>query len=231
MSEEKKEISEETKEVIEEKKVVRWDRATRITHWLFIIGVTAGLLSGLPVFDGRIFGILFNLIGGVNNRIILHYYVTTITLGAAVPLVIYKLIYLIRQGDMLLKRGEEWLPSSDDIKKSVLIALAWFGIRKEKPLIEFHHPLEKFAVLGLHLGLILLGISGIPMAFFNVEEYKPLLLVIHDTGFLLVSIIVLGHVMLAINPVNWETLKAMLINGKVSVIWAKKHHPGWKIEE
>lgn len=69
------------------------------------------------------------------------------------------------------------------------------------------------------------------MAFFNITQYKPLLLIIHDIGFLLIITIIAGHIMLAINPTNWETLKAMLTNGKVSITWVKKHHPGWKIDE
>ncbi|MGC8948871.1 MAG: cytochrome b/b6 domain-containing protein [Thermoprotei archaeon] len=215
----------------DERKVLRWDKIARTIHWLFIIGVTAGLISGLPVFDGKIFGILYNLIGGSSNRIILHYYITTITLSIAIPLVLYRLLCLTRQCDLLIKRGEDWLPCTADIKKSVLIFLGWFGVCKERPIIEYHHPLEKFAVIGLHIGLVLLGISGIPMAFFNVEQYKTLLLITHDIGFMLVTIIVIGHVMLALNPVNWETLKAMLTNGKVSITWAKEHHPGWKIDE
>ncbi len=215
----------------DERKILRWDKTARLIHWLFIIGVTAGLISGLPVFNGKIFGILYNLIGGSSNRIILHYYITTITLGIAIPLVLYRLICLTRQCDLLIKRGEDWLPCTADIKKSVLIFLGWFGVCKERPIIEYHHPLEKFAVIGLHTGLILLGISGISMAFFNMEQYKTLLLITHDIGFMLVAIIVIGHVMLALNPVNWETLKAMLTNGKVSVTWVKEHHPGWKIDE
>lgn len=97
--------------------VLRWDKTARTIHWLFIIGVTAGIISGLPVFDGKIFGTLYNLIGGPNNRTILHYYITTITLSITIPLIIYRLICFTRQCESLTKRGEDWLPCTADIKK------------------------------------------------------------------------------------------------------------------
>jgi len=82
----------------------------------------------------------------------------------------------------------------------------WLGIEKEYPEIGFHHPMEKFLLISFAIGIILLGISGIPLAFYFNELSKEIianLLLIHDIGFILVIVPLAGHFMLAINSVNW----------------------------
>ncbi len=209
-----------------EEHVLRWPKLARITHWLFFIGVTIAILTGLPVLDGSSFRFLYVLTGGETGRTILHYYATIVLLGVAAPLAVLRAIQSYRS-----RYEGGWWPGWSDVRDSIRIALRWLGLRKEYPTIGFRHPLEKFLVVSVHAGLILLGASGIPIVLFNVGyEYRALLLAVHDIGFLLVIIPLIGHFMLAINPVNWPTLKAMFTNGKVPVSWAKKHHPGWKIE-
>ncbi len=204
-----------------EQKVLRWTILARITHWLLFLGVTIATITGLPVLDGR-FKFLYTLIGGHTVREILHYYFTTIVLGAAIPLAVARAIEAYKRGE------ESWWPGWSDIRKAIIVAAHWLRLTKKYPEIGFHHPMEKLLLLTVHIGLILLGISGIPMALLQVgPEYHALLLLIHDIGFLMVIIPITGHFMLAINPVNWETLRAMFTDGKVSVEWAKHHHPGW----
>jgi formate dehydrogenase gamma subunit len=206
--------------------VERWTLLARVTHWLLFIGVTLGILTGLPVLDGERFYFLYIISGGEFGRELIHHYLTIVFLGIAAPLTIARAI----QG--LMREGEEsWWPGWEDIRKALKITGRWFGLTKDYPEIGFHHPFEKILILSVHLGIILLGISGIPMVLLNLGyEYKALLLLIHDIGFLLVVIPLAGHFMLAINPINWKTLKAMFTNGKVPLKWAKKHHPGWKVE-
>jgi cytochrome b subunit of formate dehydrogenase len=209
----------------ERKMVLRWTPLARITHWLLFLGVTVAIITGLPVLDGRL-RFLYTLVGGETGRTILHYYFTTVVLGIAVPLVIARGIEAYRRGE------ESWWPGWADIRKGLVIAARWLKLTDKYPEIGFHHPMEKLLLISVHMGLLLLGISGIPMAILNIgPEYRALLLLIHDIGFLMVAVPIVGHFMLAINPVNWETLRAMFTHGKVSVEWAKHHHPGWKIEE
>lgn len=210
----------------QDKKVLRWTKLARTTHFLFFLGVLTGVLTGLPVLDGRLFRFLYDLVGGELGREFLHYYFITIVLGIAAPLVVARGIEAYK------RREESWWPGWKDIRISLVIVARWFKLTKRKPEIGFHHPLEKFLLLSTHIGLLLLGLSGIPMALLGVGyEYRALLLLIHDIGFLLVIIPIIGHFMLAINPVNWEALKAMFTSGYVSAKWAKKHHPAWSIQE
>lgn len=204
----------------EARRLVRWNRLARATHWLLFVGVTAGFISGLPVLDGSLFRPLHDLLGGEAGREFIHYYFVTAVLLAAVPLSIYR---------AASARDEEWWwPSWSDIRHGLLIALRWLGLTKRYPQIGFHHPLEKVYLITSHLGLILLGASGIPMAFLETStQLKAVLLLVHDLGFLMVAVPLAGHMMLSINPVNWEALKAMFTDGKVSAEWAAKHHPGW----
>lgn len=209
-----------------EEYVVRWTRLARLTHWLLFLGVVIGFITALPVIGGEPLYPLYILLGGEYGREFLHYYVTTIILIIAIPLVIARAL----QG--LTRSGEEsWWPGWGDIRKAILITGRWFGLTKRYPEIGFHHPMEKLLILSIHTGLILLGLSGIPMVFLNLGyEYEALLLFIHDIGFILVFIPLAGHFMLAVNPVNWVTLKAIFTHGRVPVEWARSHHPSWKIK-
>lgn len=205
--------------------VLRWSILARITHWLLFVGVTLAILTGLPVLNGETFRFMYTLTGGEVGRKIIHHYLVSVLLVIALPLT-------IARGIEAFKRGEEsWWPGWADIRSMIKVSLRWFGLTKEYPVIGFHHPMEKLLLLSVHIGLLLLGISGLPMVFLNIGyEYRALLLLIHEIGFLLVLIPIVGHFMLAINPVNWPVLKAMFTNGQVPQRWAEKHHPGWKPE-
>ncbi len=201
-------------------KIKRWSLLARVTHWLLFIGVTVGFITGIPIFLGFKDPIYSN----PDLIRTLHYYLTTIPLSIAIPLIILRGIEVLYRG-----AGEEsWWPGWRDIRTAVKIALHWFGLSKDYPKIGFHHPMEKLLILAVHSGLLLLGASGIPMAFFDIpSEIRNLFILAHMIGFILVSIPLAGHFMLAINPVNWETLKAMFTDGEVSLEWAEKHHPEW----
>ncbi|MCX8193689.1 MAG: cytochrome b/b6 domain-containing protein [Nitrososphaeria archaeon] len=201
-------------------KILRWGKLARVTHWLLFIGVTLGFLTGLPVLDGRLFMFLYNLFGGEAGREFIHYYFVTAVLVSAIPFVIIRAVSA---------RAEEWWwPSWAEIRQAVKIALRWVGITKNYPKIGFHHPLEKIYLMISHLGLILLGVSGIPMVFFDITpSMKAVLLLIHDLGFFMVAVPLVGHFMLSINPVNKEALRAMFYDGRVTIEWAEKHHPLW----
>ncbi len=207
-----------------EKMVRRWSKLARATHWLLLLGVTIGFITGLPVFDGKLFGFIYNVLGGEEVRETLHYYVTIILLAPAIPLIIARAIQA---------RGEEWWwPSWREIRDAFTVMARWLGITKKYPLIGFHHPIEKLFLLLVHFGVLLLGISGILMVFDILGvRYKAVLLLIHDIGFIMTAIPLAGHFMLAINPLNWETLRAILTHGMVSEKWARRHHPGWRISE
>ncbi|MEN3048318.1 MAG: cytochrome b/b6 domain-containing protein [Candidatus Caldarchaeales archaeon] len=203
-------------------RVLRWNRTARIAHWLLFVGVTAGFISGLPVLDGRLFKPLHDLLGGEAVREFLHYYVTTVFLGAAIPLIVIR---------GATARGDEWWwPSWDEIRQAIRVILHWFGLSREYPTIAFHHPLEKVFLMTVHFGLFLLGISGIPMIFTDLgPTYKFVLLLVHDFGFLLVGVPLAGHFLLAVNPANWQALRAIFTDGKVNRSWASRHHPGWQL--
>ena len=207
-----------------EGRVRRWSRLARITHWLLLIGVTIGFITGLPVLDGELFGFLYDLMGGEFVRENLHYYVTIAFLAPAIPLIVAR---------ALQARGEEWWwPSWAEIREAFIVMARWFGLTRKYPLIRFHHPVEKLFLLSVHFGVLLLGFSGILMVFDILGvQYKASLLLIHDIGFIITVIPLAAHFMLAINPVNWETLRAILTDGMVSERWARRHHPGWRMRE
>lgn len=205
-------------------KVVRWSKLARVTHWLLFLGVTVGFVTGLPTLLGVQFKWVYDLLGGEAVREFLHYYATIIILGPAIVLVIARAFQA--------REAEWWWPSWRDIREAVTIAFRWLGLTKKYPKIGFHHPLEKIYLLAVHVGLIMLGGSGILMVFDVLgTKYEATLLLIHDVGFILTGVPLVAHFFLSINPVNWEALKAIFTDGKVSLKWANKHHPAWLQKE
>ncbi|MDW8063867.1 MAG: cytochrome b/b6 domain-containing protein [Candidatus Caldarchaeum sp.] len=204
-------------------KVLRWTRLARVTHWLMFVGVTIGFITGLPTLLGAEFKWIYDLLGGEAVREFLHYYVTILILGPAIPLTIARAFQA--------REAEWWWPSWRDIRDAMTVAFRWIGLTKKYPQIGFHHPLEKIYLLAVHVGLLLLGVSGILMVFDVLgTRYEATLLLIHDFGFILTGLPLAAHFFLSINPVNWEALRAIFTDGKVSVKWAKKHHPAWPVE-
>ena len=198
--------------------VNRWSPVERLAHFFAFLGVTVATITGLPVLDGRLFHPLVLLVGGPTVRAFLHRYLVTASLTIA------SILYLVK----VYKSGIGVLPKKKDIEDAVAIALHWLRLSDKYPEIGFHHPMEKFLSLSVAAGIILLGASGIPLAFLEVgKEIAPFLILLHDAGFAMVFIPIAGHFMMAINPSNWETLKAMFYDGKVSLEWAIHHHPAW----
>lgn len=198
--------------------VIRWGLVERIAHLFAFAGVTLATITGLPVLNGNIFYPLIILIGGPLVRTFIHRYIVTALLAIAC------ILYLIK----VYKNGIGVFPTLKDLKDALKIAMHWLRLTDEYPEIDFHHPMEKFLALSVGIGIIILGASGIPLAFMNINKMiAPLLILLHDIGFALVFIPIAGHFMMAINPSNWESMKAMFYDGKVSLKWAIHHHPAW----
>lgn len=202
----------------EKKYIVRWSLTERLAHYFAFIGVTTATITGLPVLDGKRFYPLLLIVGGPMVRAFLHRYVVTATLTIA------SILYLVK----VYRSGVGVIPRLKDFKDAITISLHWIGRSKEYPELDFHHPMEKLLSLSVGVGILLLGASGIPLAFGEVGKHlTTLLILVHDLGFAMVFIPIAGHFIMAINPSNWEALKAMFYHGKVSLEWALHHHPAW----
>ncbi len=205
--------------------IERWGVVDRINHWLLFAGVLLGVITGLPLFFPEIFGFVNRLlppIAVINSTTGPH-------LGGAVLLIAAATLHSVHG---LVKRRTAVFPNRKDVTDFMAITRHWFDPSKKYPLLGFHHPGEKAVYWGgAVFGLLLLGMSGMVLWFTNVfPGYQTGALIVHDLGFGIVSVLVLGHFLQGITRKNWPSLKAMFITGTVPLSWAKPRHPLWTAE-
>lgn len=90
-----------------------------------------------------------------------------------------------------------------------------------------HNVLVSYMTILLAVGISLLAISGVLLVFAPVLGIAPsavaLLLLLHDVGFYLSLLFLLGHLFASTHISNRPLLNAMFGQGKVPLWWAKKH--------
>jgi formate dehydrogenase subunit gamma len=202
--------------------LTKWSGIDRLTHWLLFIGVTTAIITGLPIFEESLFGFLLPL-----RQVPLPPPFTIHFIGALLMIaaVLIHVVYRAASG----RSSEIWF-GSKDIKDFGLITRHWFGLTKNYPRLGPHHPGQKAIYwLVAVVGLLLTGGSGLIMKFRPdfAETWITTAILVHDIGFILMLTLLVGHFILAITRTNWPVLKAMFVTGKVSVSWARHHHPEW----
>lgn len=202
--------------------ITRWGVLDRINHWLVFLGVVLAIATGLPIFAPSVFGFLNPLLGsrtGLNALVGPH-------LGGAFLLIAAAALHIIHAAT---KRKTSMIPTRKDIDDLMAISKHWFNSAKQYPQLGFHHPGEMAIYWGAAvLGIVLLGSSGLVLWFpDSFVGLQTLALIIHDVGFALVTVLIIGHFLLAVAPRNWPLLKAMFLTGSVPIAWAEKHHPQW----
>jgi cytochrome b subunit of formate dehydrogenase len=205
--------------------IKRWGVVDRVTHWLLFAGVLLAVITGLPLFSPEIFGFANQLLPSraVTNSI------TGPHLGGAILLIAAALLHFAHA---LVKKRTAILPTRRDFSDFIAIIRHWFDASKEYPPLGFHHPGEKTVYWGgAVIGLALLGTSGIMLWLTDMcPSCQTLALVLHDIGFGMTSVLVLGHFLLGLTRRNWPVLRAMFITGVVPISWIKPRHSLW-IEE
>ena len=209
--------------------IQKWGAVDRLSHWLLTIGVTITIITGLPLFAPSVFGFLLPLRGVI---VPLGFLDLTIHFVAALLIMIAALIHVLYRLASRKSTGV-WF-GWKDLREFGTIAKHWFGATKDYPRLGYHHPGQKAVYwLAAIIGLVLTGVSGLILKFPGVilaESWTTTALLIHDVGFVLMTIIIVGHFILSITRRNWPVLKAMMVSGKVPASWAKRHHPVWAEE-
>jgi formate dehydrogenase subunit gamma len=192
--------------------LVRFDRIERLVHWslalIVIILLVTGSILYIPI-----------LALDIGHRAIvenIHVYV-----GLALPVpILFGLAGPWRRGLAAdLRRLNRWAPGE----------LRWFrilGRGKPVPLLGKFNPGQKLnaAVIGGAL-LVMLG-TGVIMRFAPsswIEQATGATLV-HDTLYLVVGVLVAGHVLVALS--HPEAMRSML-KGRVPRVWARRNAPRW----
>jgi cytochrome b subunit of formate dehydrogenase len=203
--------------------IQKWGAVNRLSHWLLTIGVTISIITGLPLFAPSIFGFLAPLRGVVLSLgfldLTIHFVAALFIMVAALIHVLYRLVSS--------KSTSAWF-GWKDLREFGTIAKHWFGATKDYPRLGYHHPGQKAVYwLAAIIGLILTGVSGLILMFPGViiaESWTTATILVHDLGFVLMSVIITGHFILAVTRRNWPVLKAMMVSGKVPISWANRSY-------
>jgi formate dehydrogenase subunit gamma len=103
----------------------------------------------------------------------------------------------------------------------------YFGGEQELPAGKYNAGQKVFFWIAMFMGLILI-VTGILMYVYRAtgNTLLPLLYTLHDVASLVLLVSLIGHIYLGV-LVNPHTMRS-LFGGKVSALWAKKHHPDWQ---
>jgi len=205
--------------------VKRWGVLDRLTHFLILISVLIGVVSGFPQLQLTVFG--FNIgdcfrwitgyIGGEAFRRILHRYVVTVLVGVAV--VLHTLSFGLR------RKKSSILLTYKDLKDLVsYYRFRFFG--GPEPELGFHMPGEKLLYWIAAACLPILGATGLMMWTNTLPIGYDVLRLLHRVSSILLTAFVIIH--FTLNLVlrdQWPALKSMFLTGNVPSEWVRKHHP------
>lgn len=192
--------------------VERFNTGERALHWFVTMTFFTQILSGIGLFS-RLFVGYFDLFGGGQGAILVHKYAGVLFLASSL---------------LLFLNHRKEISVLDDDDRFWLSRLGGYLSRG-----HFEENNGKFnagqKLFGMFMGAstVFLGITGLiiwwPLAF--PRGIVQISLLIHGLIFVLFFMLVILHVYLATigNP---GTLDGM-IWGRVTRLWAKKHHPKW----
>ncbi len=208
--------------------VERHNLGVRITHWLQVVFMLTLIITGYGIYSGSyIIGNAAPAFGYFSN-FGLHMVAAAFLLATNLILLLY---FLAVDDDI-----ERQIVRLKDITNIIKITLNFVGVKKEYPPLHSYdlqkkewtnkyHPMQKFflwleillivvaALAGYAMFKILYyGEAGIlsPLGFLAQYLSIETLKAVHFTVFLFFVAILPFHIYLALIPVNWNLLKAMV---------------------
>ncbi|MDA8123120.1 MAG: formate dehydrogenase subunit gamma [Deltaproteobacteria bacterium] len=194
------------------KYVERFNTRERVLHWFVTVTFFTQLLSGLGLFS-RLFVGYLDLFGGGQGAIMVHKYAGILFLASSL---------------LLFLNHRKEISTLDDDDRVWLSKLGGYLSRDtyEENNGKFNAGQKLFGIF-MGASTVILGITGF-VIWFPVLLPRSLVqvsLLVHGLIFVLFIMFVIVHIYLATigNP---GTLDGMLW-GRVSRIWARKHHVKW----
>ncbi len=204
---------------IKDGEIFRWKLIDRISHLFLVIAFIFGFLTGLPLFDGEMFGWMIDLVGGPIMRSLIHRFIVA-------PLLI--IVVILQVIKFLDQKRTDAFPRLSEVPILIKMMKNALGLGKEKIELDFHHPGEKYVFLSAFVAVPTLGITGLIMWFgVGGQDWYLWARILHALAFMLMMVVLAGHFFMAISPSNWPVLKAMFTDGYVSLKWAMHHSGAW----
>jgi len=202
---------EETRHM-EDVQIERFSRFDRVVHWLVAITFLYLFFSGLGIYSPK-FSWLLTLLGGLDFTRWLHPWAG--------------LLFSVGVLLMFLRWSKDFLLTSDDV---VWLKNVKYYIKSEEeklPEVGKYNAGQKVFGWLVFIGCVVFLASGVLMWF---PESFPISLVrlsifLHDLAFILVGAGFIVHVYMG--TVGVPGSLSGMITGKVSALWAMRHHPKW----
>ena len=204
-------------------KILRHDMAARISHWFNASGIFvllySGFMLGFLTFPRQVSGtsdiaFIFNI----------HF------LGAI--LFLFGAVYWVGNTFLAPKRLQEHSPYQGSLKDAILHYLNMAGLTKKhaRPTGKYEAS-ERLAFIPLTLLALFMGVTGLIKLSAHVWNVSTGLLLFatwtHDISTIILVVLLVFHILLAaVVPWAWPLLRSM-IDGYISVDFAREHHLGW----
>lgn len=207
-------------------KVLRFNKAERIGHWVHTVSFLTLLFTGFTLFFMK----LGNLVGvpGIQTARAIHRFMA-IPFAIGTPLVL--LLGTPKSTFRWLKDVFTW--DKDDVNFVMGFAKEFFGLHAELPPQGKFNAGEKINSMLTIFGSIILAVTGIIMWQDHLfpREFVQWMYPIHDLFALVMGAVIMGHAYLGLlHPGSKESINGM-ISGYVSEEFAKGHHEKWYNEQ
>ncbi|GBC88028.1 Formate dehydrogenase, nitrate-inducible, cytochrome b556(Fdn) subunit [bacterium HR13] len=202
---------EETKN-LEELEIERFSRFDRVVHWVVAITFIYLFLSGLGIYSPK-FAWLLPVLGGPDFARWLHPWAG--------------LVFSVGVLLMFLKWSKDFLLTSDDTAWLKNVKHYIKGEEEKLPEVGKYNAGQKVFGWLVFVGCLVFLITGILMWFpgnFPITLTR-VSIVLHDLAFILVGAGFIVHVYMG--TVGVPGSLSGMITGKVSALWAMRHHPKW----
>lgn len=202
---------EETKH-LEEMEIERFSRWDRALHWLVTITFLYLFLSGLGIYSPK-FAWLLPIMGGSEFARWLHPW--------------SGIVFSIGVLFMFLKWSKDLLLTPDDIVWLKNVKFYLKGEEEKLPEAGKYNAGQKIYGWLVFIGCVVFLVTGIFMWFpesFPIDVTR-ISIALHDLAFILVGAGFIVHVYMG--TVGVPGSLTSMITGKVSALWAMKHHPKW----
>ncbi len=213
----------------------------RLAHWLNLILFLTLFLTGLVLLEIEVAAHpVYPLGAPIATLLGLDPGTGAVTAGVQIARMIHRLagplwgaivvtyiLYLLVSGKLETLRVLR-KPVGEQLREVLAIA-SHYLLGKQIPedvkkRLDRHNVLAVYLALLLVLGAILLGVSGVAIVYLNLTPSQHrLMLLLHDVGFYLTVIFLIGHVFAVFHPSNVILIKAMFGDGRVPLSWAREH--------
>ncbi len=194
--------------------VLRFDAVQRTAHWLNALGFLTLMFTGIPLYFGSFFGLIF-----ARHTIQMVHLWTGIFLP--LPLAVAMLGPWGRRMRSDWRRVSQW--TRDELR--------WLRRVGRSPLAaDKFNPGQKANAVFTVASILVLFVTGYILQWFRFfpVSWRGGATVTHDVFALLVFAAVAGHVLLAVT--HWDSMRSM-IGGSVQEKWVRHHASAWVTDD